>query len=330
MGCSRLRVSESSQRGEARRVAQAQARALGFDEACVGRLAVVVSELAGNLLKHVPGGGELFVGSVQRGGAVAIDVVAVDRGPGISDPQQALRDGYSTAGSAGTGLGAVARLSDAFDLFTSPGHGTIIVSHIWRDGRPADPPIAVGGICVAKDGERVAGDAYAVADLGAQARILVADGLGHGPDAEAAAAKAVRIFEQENSGALVEMLETIHRALRSTRGAAVAIAEIDPSRRRLRYVGIGNISGAILGRESTRNLVSHNGIVGHAIRRMQEFSYELPAGTLTVLHSDGLKSRWSLDGYPGLAQRDPTVVAGVLLRDFERGRDDATAVVARA
>ena len=94
-------------------------------------------------------------------------------------------------------------------------------------------------------------------------------------------------------------------------------------------MGIGNISGAILGRESTRNLVSHNGIVGHAIRRIQEFSYELPAGALTILHSDGLKSRWSLDAYPGLLQRDPTLVAGVLLRDFERGRDDATAVVAR-
>jgi hypothetical protein len=137
------------------------------------------------------------------------------------------------------------------------------------------------------------------------------------------------VFEQDTSSALTELLDAIHRALRCTRGAAVAIAEIDPARRRLQFVGIGNISGIILGRDSTRNLVSHNGIVGHAIRRIQEFSYELPSGALTVLHSDGLKSRWSLDGYPGLLQRDPTVIAGVLFRDFERGRDDATVVVAR-
>jgi anti-sigma regulatory factor (Ser/Thr protein kinase) len=325
----RFRISESSQRGEPRRIASAQAQALGFDEARTGRVAVVVSELAGNLLKHVPGGGDLFVRSVHRGAAVCIDVVAVDRGPGIGDRQQALRDGYSTAGSAGTGLGAVARMSDAFDLYTSPESGTIIVSHIWRDGPPSEPTIAVGGICAPKHGERVAGDAYAVVDLDAQVRILVADGLGHGPDAEVAAAKAVRTFEQEKSSALAQVLETIHGALRSTRGAAVAIAEIDPSRQRLQYVGIGNISGAILGRDGTRNLVSHNGIVGHAIRRIQEFSYELPAGAVTILHSDGLKSRWSLDAYPGLLHRDPTLVAGVLLRDFERGRDDATAVVAR-
>jgi anti-sigma regulatory factor (Ser/Thr protein kinase) len=296
----------------------------------MGRVAVVVSELSGNLLKHVPGGGDLLVRSVQRGGAVSIDVVAVDRGPGLGDRHRALRDGYSTAGSAGTGLGAVARMSDAFDLYTSPESGTIVVSHIWRDEPPAEPTIAVGGVCVAKDGERVAGDAYAVIDLDARVRILVADGLGHGPDAETAAAKAVRTFEQDKSSGLAQVLETIHRALRSTRGAAVAIAEIDPSPRRLQYVGIGNISGAILGRDGTRNLVSHNGIVGHTIRRIQEVSYELPAGAVTVLHSDGLKSRWSLDGFPGLLQRDPTLVAGVLLGDFERGRDDATAVVARA
>lgn len=327
--CSRFRISESSQRGEARRQAQAQAQALGFGETRAGRVAVVIGELAGNLLKHVRGGGELFVRPVRGDGAASIEVIAIDRGPGIRDREQALRDGYSTAGSAGTGLGAVARLSDEFDLYTSPHCGTVIVSRIWRDGLPDKPAIAVGGICAAKEGERVAGDAYAIAALGTHVRILLADGLGHGPHAEVAAAKAVRVFEQDTSSALTELLDAIHRALRCTRGAAVAIAEIDPARRRLQFVGIGNISGIILGRDSTRNLVSHNGIVGHAIRRIQEFSYELPSGALTVLHSDGLKSRWNLDGYPGLLQRDPTVIAGVLFRDFERGQDDATAVVAR-
>jgi hypothetical protein len=108
----------------------------------------------------------------------------------------------------------------------------------------------------------------------------------------------------------------------------VAIAEIDPHRGSLQYVGIGNISGAILGRDSVRNLVSHNGIVGHTVRRIQEFSYELPPDWLLVMNSDGLKTRWTLDGYAGLIRRDPTVVAAVLFRDFERGRDDATVLVA--
>jgi hypothetical protein len=110
----------------------------------------------------------------------------------------------------------------------------------------------------------------------------------------------------------------------------VSIAEIDPDRHSLQYVGIGNISGTIRSRDGVRNLVSHNGIVGHTIRRIQEFSYELPGGSLVILHSDGLKSRWTLDGYAGLTRRDPTLIAAVLFRDFQRGRDDATAMVARA
>jgi serine phosphatase RsbU (regulator of sigma subunit) len=165
-------------------------------------------------------------------------------------------------------------------------------------------------------------------DVGSKTRILVVDGLGHGADAQVAAARAVEIFEIQR-GTVSEGLESIHRALRATRGAAAAIADIDVPRRTLQYAGIGNISGAILGRDGTRNLVSHNGTLGHTVHRIQEFSYELPAGALLVMTSDGLKTRWTLDGYPGLLRRDPTVIAAILFRDFERGRDDATALVAR-
>jgi anti-sigma regulatory factor (Ser/Thr protein kinase) len=327
---SRFQVAESSQRGEARRAAAASAHSLGFDEESAGRIALVVSELAGNLVKHVPGGGELFLRSVARNGTLAIETVAVDQGPGLGDQQQALRDGFSTAGTQGTGLGAVARLSDEFDLYTSPGAGTAIVSRIWRGDAPDEPSVAVGALCATMLGERVPGDACSVVDVGGRTRILVADGLGHGAEAEVAAAKAVAVFEEDQRTTIGELLDSIHRALRPTRGAAVSIAEIDPSRRSLQYVGIGNISGTIQSREGVRNLVSHNGIVGHAIRRIQEFSYDFPAGSLAVLHSDGLKSRWTLDGYTGLTRRDPTLVAAVLFRDYQRGRDDATALVARA
>ncbi|MGZ4181033.1 MAG: SpoIIE family protein phosphatase [Solirubrobacteraceae bacterium] len=329
MLCARFQVSENSQRGEARRAAVAQAHALGFDEEAAGRIALVVSELAGNLVKHVPGGGELFLRSVPRNGALAIEIVTVDQGPGLGDGQRALRDGFSTAGSSGTGLGAVARLSDRFDLYSSPRQGTAIVSRIWRGDPPGEPTVAVGAVCATMLGERVPGDACSVVDLAGRTRILLADGLGHGAEAEVAASKAVAVFEEDHGTTIGVLLDNIHRALRPTRGAAVSIAEIDPDRHSLQYVGIGNISAMIQSRDNVRNLVSHNGIVGHAIRRIQEFSYEFPAGSLAVLYSDGLKSRLTLDGYAGLTRRDPTLVAAVLFRDYQRGRDDATAVVAR-
>jgi anti-sigma regulatory factor (Ser/Thr protein kinase) len=330
MLCARFAINESSQRGVARRIAAARAAALGFDEQTAGRISVVVSELAGNLLKHVPGGGDLLLRSTQRGEAIAIEVVSIDRGPGLGDRERALRDGFSTAGTSGTGLGAVARLSDSFDLHSSAEHGTVIVSRIWRGKPPEEPPVTVGAVCATMVGESVPGDACAVADFNGKTRILVADGLGHGVDAEAASAKAVEVFATERTTTISELLEDIHLALRSTRGAAVSIAEIDVAGGGLRYVGIGNISATIKSPSGTRSLVSHNGIVGHTIQRIQEFAYELPSGALLVMHSDGIRSRWALDAYPGLTRRDPTVIAAILFRDFERGRDDATALVARS
>src|ERR1700759_3637770 len=219
MQYARFQVAENSQRGEARRAAAAQAHSLGFDEETVGRIALVVSELAGNLVKHVPGGGDLFLRSVPRSGTLAIEIVAVDQGPGLGDNQRAMRDGFSTTGTAGTGLGAVARLSDRFDVYSSPTQGTAIVSRIWRGDPPDEPAVAVGALCATMLGERVPGDACSVVDLAGATRILLADGLGHGPYAEAAATKAVAVFEADQRTTIGALLDDIHRALRPTRGA---------------------------------------------------------------------------------------------------------------
>jgi hypothetical protein len=124
-------------------------------------------------------------------------------------------------------------------------------------------------------------------------------------------------------------LQCIHAALRNTRGAAVAVAEVDPRRDTVRFCGVGNVSGAAVSDQGTRTMVSQNGTVGHEMRKVSEFSYPWPAHALLVLHSDGLSTHWSLDGYPGLSRRHPSLIAGVLYRDFKRGRDDVTVVVAR-
>jgi hypothetical protein len=122
----------------------------------------------------------------------------------------------------------------------------------------------------------------------------------------------------------------MHAGLRPTRGAAVAVAELVPSERAVRFAGLGNISGAIAGPTDAHSFVSHNGIAGHEMRKIQEFTYQWPVGSLLVMHSDGVSARWDLGRYPGLASRHPSVVAGVLYRDYSRGRDDALVVVVRA
>jgi hypothetical protein len=178
-------------------------------------------------------------------------------------------------------------------------------------------------------GESVCGDAWAVEHDEGRVYCLVADGLGHGPLAAEAAVAAVRSFRKQPRTDPADILQTAHRALAGTRGAAVAVAEVDAPGGRLRYAGVGNISGCLLSAGSCRSLVSHNGTLGHEARRFQTFDYPFPKGATLVMHSDGLGSRWSLAPYPGLAGRDPALLAGVLYRDFRRGRDDVTVLVAR-
>jgi hypothetical protein len=120
----------------------------------------------------------------------------------------------------------------------------------------------------------------------------------------------------------------MHAAIGGTRGAAVAVAQLDPAASTLTFAGVGNIAGTLLAPGgASRGLFSHNGTVGHQVRKVQPFEYPWSPGGVLVLHSDGLQTRWSLGAYPGLIRRHPAVIAGVLHRDFLRGRDDATVLV---
>jgi serine phosphatase RsbU (regulator of sigma subunit) len=189
--------------------------------------------------------------------------------------------------------------------------------------------MTVGGVNVPYPGEPVSGDAWATRETPGTTLLMVADGLGHGTNAAAASRAAVEAFRSERGAAPAESLERIHLALRATRGAAVAVAAVDREKGLVRFAGIGNVSGTIVSGETTRSVVSHHGTAGGAARRIQEFTYPWNGGDILVLHSDGLGSHWTLAGYPGLAQRHPALIAGVLYRDHRRGRDDTTVVVVR-
>jgi hypothetical protein len=160
---------------------------------------------------------------------------------------------------------------------------------------------------------------------------MLVDGLGHGPEAAAAAKEAVEVFEDDPFRTLPAMFNLSHVRMQGTRGGAMAAAQIDGVASKLQYVGVGNIAGHLRAVDSTsgRGLLSHNGTVGVRIRHTQEVSYECPADGLLVMHSDGLQSRWSFDNYPGLAVRHPAIIAAILYRDFTRGRDDVTVAAVR-
>jgi anti-sigma regulatory factor (Ser/Thr protein kinase) len=323
-------IADQSQVAEARREAATIGRNVGLGDDELGRLAIVTTELATNQLKHASRG-EILAGSYEDETGTGIEVVGIDRGPGIRNLAESFRDGHSTAGSAGQGLGSLRRQSDLFDIASWPERGTAIVSRIT-----ARPPVkryqpshsfTWGGMSIAMPGEEACGDAFSIRAEHGRLSALVADGLGHGPTAASASAAAVRAFAGVNGAQPTDALRIIHEALRPTRGAAIALLRLDAAI--AQYAGIGNIAGTVLREGGISRMVSISGTAGVTQTKSKAFAYPAGPGSVIVLTSDGVSTNWQLDNYPGLMRAHPTLIAAVLFRDFSRRRDDATVVAIR-
>lgn len=319
-------ITDASSVGEARRRALLAAQRLGFDEERSGGLAVLATESSRNVLLH-GGGGEVVISGIQEEGKVLARILALDRGPGIANVAQAMADGYSTGGTMGSGMGAMRRMATALEVFTGK-NGTVLLIEL---GEPAaGGRLRIAGMAVPFPGERLCGDGWAMHRTAERTVVMLADGLGHGIDAAEAAQEAVATFRKRQDLAPGEILGYLHDALRKTRGAVAAVAEIRPAERVLTYAGVGNISAVVLAAGGSRSLVSHNGTLGMVTARIQEFRTPWTEDGILVLHSDGLQSKWDLASYAGLMARHPAVIGGTLLRDFRRKRDDASVVVVKA
>ena len=190
-------LQEQTQAGSARREAARLAAQEAMSEEDVGRVSVVVTEAANNVLIHGSGGEILLRGMNHSGGSV--DVLALDKGKGISDVTGCMRDGYSTSGTAGTGLGAMQRMSDLFELFSTPGSGTVVHCAIGSGNRlpaPASPWMESGVVNVPVAGETKCGDGWAERHTNTHSIYMVVDGLGHGVGAAEAAEEAVAAFHR--------------------------------------------------------------------------------------------------------------------------------------
>ncbi|MGH9570595.1 MAG: SpoIIE family protein phosphatase [Candidatus Angelobacter sp.] len=323
-----IQLTDATSVGEARRAGQRLGSELGFSEIKNGELGLIVTEAARNAVSHA-GGGELVISTFRCQDALCADVLALDQGQGISDLGRAFQDGYSTLGTPGEGLGAIRRMGSQMDVFSGKS-GTALFARVMEGDPAAEGALEIGGIAAPYPGETVCGDAMAWEQKRGRTVIVMADGLGHGPLAAEAAAEAVASFRRHASEQPGEMVARMHDALKKTRGAAASVAEIRPLAGTLTYAGVGNIAATVLSSVFSRSLVSHGGTLGHTAARIQEFKMEWPRGAALIMHSDGLKTRWDLSAYPGLLARKPALIAGVLFRDFKRGRDDASVVVVKS
>jgi anti-sigma regulatory factor (Ser/Thr protein kinase) len=325
-------LTDRSGIAEARQKAAALASALGFDSTAAGQVAVAATEAAGNMVKHA-GGGKLLLRALDGlgGKGAGIEVLALDQGKGMRSVAESMRDGHSTAGSPGTGLGALTRMTSNLDIWSQPGKGTLLRFEIWpKSGAAVRERYLCGAISLPKSGEQACGDGWALIPQANRLLVFVVDGLGHGPSAADAARTAIGAVHKHAALKPAEIMAAVHDGLRHTRGAAGAVSILQPDRELCVFCGVGNISASVHVHGKARSMVSHNGILGHRVVKMQEYQYPFPREGLFIAHSDGVDTHWDLGAYPGLEQRHPALITAALFRDHNRGGDDATVVAVRA
>ncbi len=325
-----LRVEDASAVAACRSAATALAGRLQFPASRTSQLALAVTEAASNLYKHAQQGSLLLTVNrdAERPG---IELVSIDSGPGLNDVRAALRDGHSTAGTLGVGLGAIVRLADFSDLYSRPGRGTALIARFWPESGPpamGRPAISCGGLIRPITGEVECGDAFGALRTADTVTAVLCDGLGHGPLAAAASAVAVAAVLEEPAGEPAALLERAHRRMAGTRGGAVGIVQVvgDVAR----FAGLGNVAASILSAGGRKSMLSVPGIAGHQARVIRQYDYEMPPGAAIILHSDGISSRWEVAALPGLDTRDPLLIAAVLLGEAGIHRDDAGVLVLRS
>jgi anti-sigma regulatory factor (Ser/Thr protein kinase) len=327
-----LSLTDQSGVAEARRAIIRLAQSLGFSERYQADAALVASEAATNIIKYA-GRGEILLRRYMSGDIPGIELLALDRGPGIVNLDAAQRDGFSTGGSLGAGLGTMSRHSHLFDIYSVADSGAAVLARIQNGkSRMVDgSPYSVGARSTPKANQEVCGDAWGFEERAGQMRTVLLDGLGHGPLASDASQRAVGIFRQaDRLDSPASILRHAHEGLKGTRGAVMAVAQIDTAAGWVQFAGVGNIVGVVVSGDTSQHLISTDGTVGYNMRLVREVSVQWTARSVMILTTDGLSTRWNLNRHPGLVQHHPSLIAAVLHRDFARDTDDATVVVVKA
>ncbi|MCE6991249.1 ATP-binding SpoIIE family protein phosphatase [Dyadobacter sp. CY323] len=296
----------------------------------VAELELVISEIATNLLKHA-GGGELVVRVLSENANKGVEILSIDKGPGMADPNKMMEDGVSTTNTLGHGLGSIKRLSDQFQLYSSKGWGTVLLSRIFS--QPVQSQQASAGIypiILPKPGESLCGDAYVWKANPYFLKVMLADGLGHGPLANLAAQRACEAFRKSVFNNPSDILNDIHRHVKGTRGLVATVAVFDLINKVWTICGVGNISSRLSNALTSKTHMPFNGILGVNISgRLQSQKIENDTGSYLILCSDGISTRWETSRHTAVFKYDLSILAAVIYKDFARHSDDMSVVVVK-
>ena len=301
--------------------------ALGFSEVEAEEIGIVARELATNIIKHAGHGSMTLVSEHSR-----LVIEAEDAGPGIPDVDQALADGYSTAGSLGYGLGTVNRLMDHVEITSRTGRGTRVLAHRTvrvASERAMRPPVEVGIATLPKPGYAENGDGYLFCSWGANTMVGVLDGVGHGAPAQAATQAALRYIETHLEQPMEDIFRGVGIACRGTRGVVMALARFDWAAQTLEFASVGNIEARVFDTDEPMRFVVRRGILGANAPEPRVTSQPWPVGASLVLFSDGVASHWGDATLADAQGSNASIGARALLNRLNRQTDDATLLIVR-
>ncbi len=312
-----------------------RANRIGMPKQCVNELEIIVRELVSNVLKHSRKRGHVIISHSTEGKNPDLVIDVVDQGPGFEDFEKALEDGYSSSGSLGAGLPTVLRFAEHVELVRSGPNGSHIRVHksmiskrksenFWEFTLFIKPHMK----------ETIAGDYGTFIHDRESITVVLADGLGHGPEAAVASQTAVEIAFTHSKLSLVEMIQIMHKKLMKLRGAAISLARINPNEKQIEWLGIGNVAGGLVTKSHDKErrtllFTNYSGTVGVQLRAFQLIQYKYQTGDWLVLVSDGFRKGW-VDNISKMANMDIRNVGHKMIRKYTRPGDDASILIGRS
>ena len=308
------------------------AEQIGFGSKESEEIVLVVTELATNLVKHA-NGGTLIMTPLNELERVGLEIQSLDAGPGIADVEQALADRFSTAGTRGTGLGAVNRLMDELDITSERGRSTRIICRKWvrqYDASTGDCPLAVGVATRPRSIGSENGDAFVVKSWAESTLVGVLDGLGHGAFAHRAAQAGRQYVESHYDQPLEQIFRGVGRTCRATRGVVMALARFDWGKGMLVFASLGNIEVRVFPDSRPFRFTIRRGVIGLNAPEVVVSEHPWPSDHMLILHSDGLRTHWNWKDFPEMDHQPAAVLAQEFLRALAKEEDDATIIVVRS
>ena len=300
----------------------------GFSNKKLAEVDIIVSEMGSNLVKH-GGGGELLVRLLPE--QEGLELLCIDDGPGMTDPQLMQIDGTSTTNTLGQGLGAMERLADFYQLYSQKSWGTIILCRFFKKQPVVQKmPLAFSSIVVPKPGEKLCGDGFYAKLTPQRLKVFIGDGLGHGPEAHHAVTEAINAFKQSMENSPAEIIRGMHEEVRKTRGLVGTVAILELATKTWKLCGVGNILSRVSTGSLFKNYLPYNGIIGMNIPNTMK-DQEIPPeyGQQMIFCSDGIKTRWDTLKYPAIHRYDLTILAAAIYKDQARKTDDMSVIVSK-